>query len=371
MHGYLPTGVRRRARHLIGALLLAAAPALPAYVLFAAGGFMGYTWNKWGDDHAPGTGATVYWSYMPAGTPGSAYCSDACTGTSTTTFPNFYDHSLPGWRTVDLHDFEPYIESALATWSKAANITFIGPIADSGLPINDPGAAPPATGHIRIGAFAFVGGAQFLGGVGYAPPPNGGTGEGDVILNAANFFQVQPGVEDVTPIEFQFGNDIEGLLLHEIGHAIGLAHSDVDGSVMYIEPAGEYLLNHELHADDIAGVQVLYGPAIDTDGDGLADVADNCRLVGNNGQPNTGAAQNDTDADGIGNMCDADFNQTCTVDFTDLGELKGVFFQAGALEENMNGSGAVDFLDLGLFKSDFFDNYTVTNPSGVPNVCAP
>ena len=62
-----------------------------AYVLFEAGGFLGYTYNKWGDDHSPGTGAVVYWSYMPAGTPGSDYCGDACTGISTTTM-NYYDH---------------------------------------------------------------------------------------------------------------------------------------------------------------------------------------------------------------------------------------------------------------------------------------
>jgi hypothetical protein len=349
-------GSRASSPGLAAGLLLA--PALSAYVLFDAGGFLGYTWNKWGDP-APGTGAVVYWSYLPAGTPGSGYCGDACTGTSTTTLA-YYDHSVPAWTTVDLRDLESYIASALATWSAAANVTFVGPIEDSaGYPVNDPGAVPPNTGHIRIGAFVFVGGAQFLGAVGYAPPPNGGTGEGDVLFNAASFFQAAPGTEDLTPIDFQFGNDFEGLVLHELGHAIGLGHSGVDGSVMYLEPAGEYLVNRELHADDLAGVQVLYGMPADTDGDGFADAADNCTEQAN-------AGQQDTDGDGIGNACDGDFNGDCTVNFIDLGEMKSEFFHAGALEEDLNGDGVVNFVDLGLLKAGFFGR---PGPSGLPNAC--
>ena len=108
--------------------------------------------------------------------------------------------------------------------------------------------------------------------------------------------------------------------------------------------------------------------AADADNDGLSDSADNCINVANNGQPNTGPAQNDTDGDGIGNMCDADFDNNCSVNFTDLGEMKAEFFHTGALEEDMDGSGSVNFADLGLLKAGFF---LPPGPSGVPNVCSP
>ena len=46
------------------------------------------------------------------------------------------------------------------------------------------------------------------------------------------------------------------------------------------------------------------------DGDGIGDACDNCTLVSN-------ADQRDTDADGYGNMCDADFNGDGVVNVTD------------------------------------------------------
>jgi hypothetical protein len=54
----------------------------------------------------------------------------------------------------------------------------------------------------------------------------------------------------------------------------------------------------------------------DTDGDGIADTADNCKLKSN-------ANQRDTDADGIGNACDSDLNNDCVVNSLDLGIFKG------------------------------------------------
>ena len=141
-----------------------------------------------------------------------------------------------------------------------------------------------------------------------------------------------------------------------------------NGAVIHIDfTAGTFTVNIFENLIFVAGGTIA--PVVsDTDGDGLNDDADNCTNVANNGQPGTGPAQNDTDGDGIGNMCDADFDDNCSVNFSDLGEMKAVFFQSGVLEEDMDGSGSVNFADLGLLKAGFF---LPPGPSGVPNICSP
>jgi hypothetical protein len=104
---------------------------------------------------------------------------------------------------------------------------------------------------------------------------------------------------------------------------------------------------------------VLFGrPPGDVDDDGLLDNADNCMHVSN-------TDQRDTDGDGLGNVCDADLNDDCTVNFADLGVLKAAFFGAGP-DADFDGDGVVDFGDLGIMREDFFQR---PGPSGVPDIC--
>lgn len=213
---------------------------------------------KWGASNTPGTpGGTVTWGFIPQGTSGSSYCGTACPGTSLSSL-NVEIAPGAGYQSVTLASLQNVITATFNKWAAVANVQFVGPNTDTGLPINDNGAASP---NIRIGVFAFSSGG---GAVGYAPPPNGGTGSGDILFDANSFYAFQPGNDgDSFPDASTAPNDFESLLLHEMGHALGLAHPTFDGScpVMQVDSACLFKINRQLDADDIAGIQYIYGAA--------------------------------------------------------------------------------------------------------------
>ena len=119
--------------------------------------------------------------------------------------------------------------------------------------------------------------------------------------------------------------------------------------------AGEWMLTVTDHFDADGGsldgwsLRVCTTPAAsvpDTDGDGVTDDVDNCRLAAN-------ADQRDTDGDGFGNVCDADLNNDGLVNFGDLALLKSQFLATGDLDADFDGDGTVNFGDLALLKSQF------------------
>ncbi len=52
--------------------------------------------------------------------------------------------------------------------------------------------------------------------------------------------------------------DINGIMVHEVGHVIGLGHSTVSGATMYPSVAACNIANRSLEADDLAGKNDLY-----------------------------------------------------------------------------------------------------------------
>ena len=135
-----------------------------------------------------------------------------------------------------------------------------------------------------------------------------------------------------------------------------------------------------MNADGSNEVRLTANPAVetspswqlptDTDADGVVDLADNCTLVANNGQPGTGTSQLDADADGYGNICDADINNSGTVTTGDFGLLRSVLNQAAgssatAAAADLNGSGTVTTADFAILRARL---NTAPGPSGL--VCA-
>jgi hypothetical protein len=140
--------------------------------------------------------------------------------------------------------FHAAVTAAFAAWSSVANITFVE-VADDGAAFN----AATTSGDIRLGGHAFDGPGGTLA-HGFFPPVNGFTAAGDIHFDTAEAWKIGFGGP---------GFDIFQVMAHEIGHAIGLDHTGVPGSLMnpfYTEAfAGP-------QADDIAGAVFLYGSPV-------------------------------------------------------------------------------------------------------------
>ena len=93
---------------------------------------------------------------------------------------------------------------------------------------------------------------------------------------------------------------------------------------------------------------------IDADGDAIPDADDNCRLTYNPGQQ-------DTDADGYGNICDCDLDNNNAVGPSDFGLFKSAWLSAPGdtawnMDADFDSNLAVGPSDFGIFKMRFGDS---------------
>ena len=145
------------------------------------------------------------------------------------------------------------ISAAINTWAAVCNFTNLGMVADGGV---NGGASQASGGHlgdIRLGA---IGG--FPSGVlahAYEPGTEAYWGAGGTITGDVHFNTAYTWVDNPNASSSQY--DFYTVALHELGHSLGLGHSTVAGSVMQSIYAGG---RRTLHADDIAGIQTIYGP---------------------------------------------------------------------------------------------------------------
>ena len=131
---------------------------------------------------------------------------------------------------------------ALQTWAQYTPLNF-RLVGDDGSPQGTTGSAQgdPRFGDVRLSART----ADVLG---FAWFPSTTTRGGDVTVS--------------TKYQFGIGSiyDLYSLLLHESGHALGLAHVDDPAAIMSTSATQVWT---GLGADDIAGAQALYGPRLD------------------------------------------------------------------------------------------------------------
>lgn len=145
------------------------------------------------------------------------------------------------------------IGQALSAWAAVSGFINLGQVVDGGGGLGAAGAAGGA-GHIRVGGI-FIDGNVGSNVLAHAYQPGneaffgaGGNIAGDVHFDDANLWS-DGGTGGTI--------DFYTVALHELGHALGLGHSTVAGSVMEAFYGGP---RRTLTADDIAGIQSIYGP---------------------------------------------------------------------------------------------------------------
>lgn len=154
-------------------------------------------------------------------------------------------HFVNGTPDIAGNDEHIEVERALAEWAKYADLTFTEtntPGLNNSLDIlwaaGDHGDGDPfdgsGTAQSNTLAHAF-----------FPSPPNDEPLAGDIHFDEAENWSVPGDIHQFT------------VALHEAGHALGLAHSDVPGAVMqaaYGDPVTG------LHQDDIDGIRAMYAP---------------------------------------------------------------------------------------------------------------
>ena len=138
------------------------------------------------------------------------------------------------------------VETAFEAWSRAANLQFVYAPQDS------------ASVDIRIGwgAFPADAGGQEIGETAYSYDMTTGKFVPDTVIRLIDPSQLAFSNSSGT-LTYADGATLYQVILHEIGHAIGMAHDTIDPfAVMYPYSS---TANQQLAAVDVQGAQAIYG----------------------------------------------------------------------------------------------------------------
>lgn len=160
------------------------------------------------------------------------------------------------------------VRRALASWSRAANVTFIEVSSKFQ-------SVSPTTGGDGVSLITVAGTTENLALFSegnttartrvFFDPDSGEISEADIVINPYPYSEAGTALQfstDGTPATY----DLESTLAHEIGHLLGLSHSHVIGATMQTSQAlnGTYglpaITERTLSEADQTAVRSLYGP---------------------------------------------------------------------------------------------------------------
>jgi hypothetical protein len=142
-------------------------------------------------------------------------------------------------------DWQRAVAEVIDQWTRVADID-IAEVADKGgfgdYQVASQGASQ--FGDIRIGGYHFNENPLRILALASSPPPDGWTRAGDIQLNLDNNWSEGAAY------------DFRTVLLHELGHSLGLDHAADTNSIMYERYMG---VRRDLQPGDIEGIQAIYG----------------------------------------------------------------------------------------------------------------
>lgn len=222
--------------------------------------YLGGTPTKWD----PGPNTAIFHGFTPpAGpmTPGGATFSIMGAGFVDATGWDMTHGANPtsaitalGVPSYTAANYAADMSAALDVWASVSLFTNLGQVADGGV---DAGASQASGGHlgdIRVAAWELVPATALAHG--WQPGTEANFGLGGTLGGDLHFDVGHTWVNDPIDVSGNGQFDFYTVALHELGHNLGLDHSSVVGSVMEPIYGGA---RRTLHADDIAGIQALYG----------------------------------------------------------------------------------------------------------------
>ncbi len=181
---------------------------------------------KWPQPNGTGTALTVTYSYS-----------------------NLLDGGMKG---VTAAQLRAGVVESLKLWAAVTPLKFVE-VSDSGPTPSDTTYAPGSSPNLRFGHHAIDGASGVLAHAFYPFDVTGDGLSGDLHFDEGETWVVKPAGARIDFLE---------TCLHEVGHALGLAHSATQQAIMFPFYAGRFsgLGSAFIFPDDRDGIQAIYGP---------------------------------------------------------------------------------------------------------------